>query len=136
MADGKMSPVAAALAGRMPLPIRPFDASQDAPADLGLGGLSTEVLETFQTPQGDYVNVPSAWFMGDMGPFLVDDPLYFANDYERGTGSSFPRFDALDQAIRSAEIRSASGGGMSGSILDPRYSQYAREPIFGMGLVE
>lgn len=131
--SGKMDAVIAALMGKMPLPVRPFDPASDAPADLGLGGVSTEVLGTYQTPQGDYVNIPSAWFVGNNGPFLVDDPMALANDYEVGVQKSFPRYDALDQAVMGAQYRSATGGASGRSITDPMATMMQRGPLFGFG---
>lgn len=134
--DKTYDPVVAALLGRMPLPIRPFDPARDAPSDLGLGGMSTEVLETLETPSGDFVNIPSAWFLGDYGPFLVGDPLPFAHDYEMGTARPFPRFDSLDSAVSAAVQRSAMGGASHIALTDSIGQFGSRMPLFGLGLIE
>lgn len=131
--DSNRRAIIAALMGDLPLPVRPFDPSTDKPANLGLGGLSTEVLETFQTPQGDYTNIPSAWFVGGNGPFMVDDPMPLAHDYEVATRQSFPRYDDLDQAVWGARYRSASGGAEGRSINDDDATLMQRPPLFGLG---
>lgn len=133
MSDVTNRAVIAALLGDLPLPIRPFDPSTDQPADLGLGGMSTEVLGTYDTPQGDYANIPGAWFVGDRGPFLVDDPMALANDYEKATKTNFPRYDSVDEAVMGARYRSAMGGGESGDITGPRATMMQRAPLFGFG---
>lgn len=129
----KMSAVIAALMGDFPLPIRPYDTSSDVPRDIGLGGPSTEVLGTYDTPAGDFANVPQLWYLGNHGPFMVEDPIPFAHDYEVATGRTFPRYDDLNSAIMGAQYRSGAGGAEARSITDPRATLFQRKPIFGLG---
>ena len=124
----------AALMGEMPLPVRPYDPAIDRPKDMGFGGPSTELLQSNMTSQGDFVNIPSLWFMGSQGPFIAPDPMGLANSYELGTRETFPRFDSLVDAVLSAKMRSASGGAEQRPITDLSKSLLARPSIFGPGM--
>lgn len=131
MAD--RSAVIAALLGDMPLAVRPYDPSRDHPTDMGLGGLSTEYLRTYDTPFGESVNVPSIWFTESGLPFLSPDPYSTAMDYEAATGRLFPTYDTTDEAVTAAKMRSANGGAQHRALTDDNATILQRRRLFGLG---
>lgn len=104
----------------------PFDPEQHTPKDIGLGGPSTEYLITVDSPDGKVMVVPSIWwdekgepaFIGDLNEdkIYVEDIIKIAQDYEKETGLSFPRFgeagnpDNYKLADTWAMKRSKAGG--------------------------
>lgn len=91
--------------------VRPFDPAEDKPADMGLGGLSTEYLSTEDAPEGGFWNIPLIWWQSGK-PMLVEpeQAQQFARDYERFSGRRFPRFASVSEGVNRAQNRSAMGG--------------------------
>ena len=91
--------------------LRPFQAGERIEnAD---GSYSTERTETFQTTDGEWVNIPSLW-MSTTGPVdLAGDEeaiLSAARRYEETAGRTFSRFKTLEEAVQYARQRSEHGG--------------------------
>ena len=95
------------------LQMRPFDRDRDIPADLGLGGLSTEYTVTNESPDGGFWNIPSIWWTPDGVPAQVgpDSAQAFAMEYEQRTGKKFPPLPRPRKGVLFAMSRSANGGG-------------------------
>ncbi|WP_428398324.1 LPD38 domain-containing protein [Marinobacter salarius] len=94
--------------------LRPFQPGEQV--DNGDGSFSTE--RTVTVPIGRrWANVPSLWMSPD-GPKELDEDaaVRAAMDYERATGTKFPGFDSVDEAVASAKARSDKGGANQGSI--------------------
>lgn len=90
------------------LGLEPFDPSRHEPQDLGLGGLSTEYLETGYDDDGRVINYPTVWFDREgKAYFLPQAARSLALDYEAVTGRRFPRFESVDQAVERAQHRSS-----------------------------
>lgn len=88
------------------------------------GTISTERSETYQLPDGSWVNVPSLW-MSREGPkdFAGDEDGIMENmrAYEDATGNKFPRFKTVEEAETAAEARSANGGAAAGTVTEKLY---------------
>jgi hypothetical protein len=99
--------------GNRQVGLRPFNPNERR--DNGDGSYSTEVTTTWQTPDGQWVNVPSLWKGADGNnvQFSEDDEEGILNamrSYEGGGGSAFPRFSSVDEAVAAAQSRSNQGG--------------------------
>lgn len=89
------------------------------------GSHSTEITMTAQTPEGDWVIIPSLWMAprapgnGQGGPIRLtneDGAWQTAQRYEETTGVRFPRYASLEEAETAAEDRSAGGGAAQGAL--------------------
>ena len=83
------------------------------------GSRSTERTVTFEM-DGKFVNVPSLW-MGKYGPVRLTDQEHIyrvMDDYERGTGKRFKRFNSIEDALDVARKRTISGGAASGPLAE------------------
>jgi hypothetical protein len=95
---------------------RPFDPELDQPRLNPDGSVSTEITRTVQTPDGEWVNVPSLWWdegggaSTDLGQRTDDQLAELAGQYEQRSGEQFPHFGTLEEAEQSAVARSAGGG--------------------------
>jgi hypothetical protein len=95
--------------------LRPFKPGEEI--DNGDGTISTERTETYQLPDGTWVNVPSLW-MSPTGPvdFAGDEESIIKNlqDFEKAGGQKFKRFGTVDDAVKAAKERSEKGGAGAG----------------------
>lgn len=96
--------------------LRPFKPGEQRPNPDG--SYSTEISTTWQTPDGQWVNVPSLW-MGPNGPKQFDpndeDSILGAMQaFEAANGPTFQRFGSEQDAVGAAKARSAAGGAGSG----------------------
>ena len=96
--------------------LEPYDPSKHRPADIGMGGMSTEVLATEYDSQGVPMNFPTLWFTKDGQPVPLPPnyALDLAIEYEKATGKQFPRFDSIDAGVNAASGRSNAGGAVKG----------------------
>ena len=96
--------------------LEPFNPQKHTPQDVGLGGLSTEYLETGEDDSGVPFNFPTIWFNADGNAVLVpaETARSLALDYEKVTGKKFPRYDTLGVGVEMAMHRSAAGGATKG----------------------
>ena len=96
--------------------LEPFDPAKHSPADVGLGGKSTEYLMSEKSPDGMFWNIPSIWWGPNGNAYLFkgrpDDAWEMAKNWEENTGEKFPRFESLDAAMMAAARRSDEGGAM------------------------
>lgn len=92
--------------------LEPFDPKKHKPTDIGLGGPSTEVSITENSPDGRVWNIPSLWWTKEGKPMLLppDQAVKVADEYERLSGKRFPRFSDIDTAVDAAKARSKKGG--------------------------
>lgn len=99
---------------------RPYMPGTDKPRDNGDGSYSTEVIVTVDAPGGGVWNIPSMWF-GKDGPKDVteDQASKLAQEYEKATGNTFPRFASAPEAVKAAEARSAAGGASDAPLYTP-----------------
>ena len=92
----------------------PFNPAKHQPADVGLGGMSTEYLVTQDAPDGSVWVIPSIWWDKNGNPMLVEDQEQIqrlAQEYETATGSLFPRFGERDYETADAWARKRSDSG-------------------------
>lgn len=96
---------------------RPFNPNERR--DNRDGTYSTEVSTTWQTPDGQWKNIPSLW-MGPQGPKQFDPGdeqgiLGAARNYEQINGPTFNSFPTLQEAEAAAVARSRAGGAGAGN---------------------
>lgn len=105
--------------------LRPFDPKRDKPRANADGSYSTEILRTVQTPTG-WANVPGLWWGEDgpaeLGDYSDDELARLALSYEKDSGSTFPRFNTVNEAESAAKNRSAKGGATQGSLAAPKWA--------------
>lgn len=101
------------------LGLAPYDPKVNKPQDIGLGGPSTEYLNT--GPMfGGVVNYPQIWWGKDGKPVLLDPKAawMFSKDYQEATGERFPAYDNIRVAEWAAKSRSAQGGAEKQKLYD------------------
>lgn len=113
-----------------PTELRPFGAGEKIVNEDGT--ISTERTETYQLPDGKWINVPSLW-MSPKGPVDLagDENAIMAalSDYEARSGKEFPRFSDLSSAETAARARSEKGGAQAGTNTKERSSAYSVETL-------
>lgn len=96
--------------------LRPFNPGEAV--DNGDGSYSTERTVSAALPDGLWINAPSLW-MSSEGPVnfgMNEDAIVeTALAYERRTGTKFPRFKTVEEAIKASKSRSARGGVYTGA---------------------
>jgi hypothetical protein len=106
----------------MTMGLEPFNPKKHKAVDVGRGGPSTELLATEYAPDGSVWNIPTLWWDKEGRPVVIDRPddaMRVADEYERATGTKFPRFKSIDHGIEAAKKRSKKGGGGSGFLAAP-----------------
>ncbi len=85
------------------------------------GTYSTERTETYQLPDGKWVNAPSLWMAGDKPVDLAGNEgeiIKALDGFEKASGNRFRRFDSVAAAESAAQARSQDGGADAGSPYD------------------
>lgn len=99
--------------------LRPFEPGEKI--DNPDGSYSTERTETFQLPDGGWVNLPTLWMAKEGAVDLAgneEDVIAAAHEFEAASGKRFKRFKTVEEAEASARARSEHGGANAGSAFE------------------
>lgn len=109
------------------LGLHPYDPALNKPQDVGLGGTSTEYLNT-GSMYGGVTNYPQIWWDEQGNPILLtpEQAWLMSKDYQDATGVRFPQFDNVKVAEWAAKSRSAQGGAEKNA-LATYLSDYTRD---------
>ena len=81
--------------------------------DNGDGTRSSEISATVRDRDGNWMNIPTLWMGPDGGVELGERGAFSAaEEYQNGSGVSFPRFKDMGSAVDAAKARSNRGGAL------------------------